>query len=157
MKTTAGLILALTAFASAAQAEPVLNNYSANDMNVSLSQLYPGSAPEASVATAKTRQQVTEEFQRSRLAGTSAQYSALGGYLLKGAFPGVVAESRVEGKTREQVQDEYLASRAANTPAAYSSLDNYQMSQAFPGTVVDASAAPAAGKFAGKASSSRLQ
>lgn len=157
MKSTAALIIALTAFAGAAQAEPVLNNYSANDMNVSLSQLYPGSAPEAGVATARTRQQVTEDFQRSRLAGTSAQYSAMGGYLLKSAFPGLVAESRVEGKTREQVKGEYLASRADHSPAAYSSLDSYQMSQAFPGTVVEASATPAAGKVAGKAPASRLQ
>lgn len=157
MKTTAGLIFALAAFATAAQAETTANT-SANDMNVSLNQLYPGATKDASASSTKSREQVTEEFQRSRLTGTSAQYSAMGGYQLKMSFPGIVAEPKVAGKTREQVKAEYQASRLNRSPAEYSSLDSYQLSQAFPGAVAnDNAVATNANQLAGQASSAKMQ
>lgn len=158
MKTTASLIFALAAFATAAQAETTANTTSANDMNLPLSQLYPGAVKDASASSTKSREQVTEEFQRSRLAGTSAQYSAMGGYQLKMSFPGIVAEPKVAGKTRTEVQAEYQASRLNNSPAAYSSLDSYQLSQAFPGAVAqDKAVATSANQIAGQASNAKLQ
>ncbi len=157
MKKTAGLILALAAFATAAQAETTANNFSANDMNVSLNQLYPGAAKDAVASSAKSRQQVTEEFQRSRLVGTSAQYSAVGGYQLRMSMPELFPEQKVAGKTREQVKAEYQASRLNNSPAAYSSLDSYQLSQAFPGAAAGVqTAASTANKIAGQANNSGL-
>lgn len=153
MKKTASLIFVLAAFATAAQAQ----DFSANDMNLSLSQLYPGAAQQADAQSTKTREQVTEEFQRSRLAGTPAQYSANGGYLLKMSMPGVVAEPQVAGKTRDEVQADYLASRATNSPAQFSSLDSYQASQAFPGNALSGDATGSAVKYAGKASGTTLR
>lgn len=159
MKKSATLIFVLAAFAGAAQAQSATGNYSANDMNVSLSQLYPGAEQDAvAAASTKTREQVSAEFQRSRLVGTSAQYSAVGGYQLKMSFPELFVEPKVAGKTREEVQAEYLASRPAHSPAAFSSLDSYQVSQAFPGNVVDGNGnGSSANKFAAKASSANVQ
>lgn len=85
-------------------------DYSANDMNVPLSQLYAGTAAPATQGPGKSREQVLRDYEQSRKTGTSAAYTTMGGYQMSMTYPGLIPEPR-STKTREEVFREWQRSQ----------------------------------------------